>query len=132
MKLAIARIVRQDHRRTEQRSGDSYPAFVKTGYVHPMGLWLWVLVVAGVLLYFAVWGVIASYVAGLRGEDKLDAFKTGLFGGPVAALFILFKKESVPDVRVTCPHCGTAQDVDGNLKWYECWQCEERTDVSHP
>ena len=84
---------------------------------------------AGLLIYFAIWGVIASHIAGLRGEDKLDGFKTGLLGGPGGALFVLFKKDSVPDVQVTCPNCGTAQDVDGELTWFECWQCEETADV---
>jgi len=60
-----------------------------------MGLWLCVMTVAGLLLYFAAWGVIASYIAGLRGEDKLDGFKIGLLGGPGGALFVLFKKDLV-------------------------------------
>lgn len=84
---------------------------------------------AALLLYLAIWGVISSYVAGLRGRDKLEGFKTGLLLGPIGAALVLFGKEPVPDIEVVCPHCGTRQDVDATLKWYECWQCEKRSDV---
>jgi hypothetical protein len=94
-------------------------------------LWI-VLAVSFLLLQWAAWAVISSYVAGLRGHDKLDAFKTGLLFGAIGAAYELFRRESIPDISVRCAHCGTRQDVDATLSWYECWHCEQRSNVSLP
>jgi hypothetical protein len=71
----------------------------------------------------------ASHVAGLRRQDKLDGFKTGLLFGPIGVAMLTFKKERIPDIEVACPNCGTRQEVDGALQWFECWKCEARSDV---
>ena len=76
--------------------------------------------------------MLGSYVAGLRGQDKLDGFKTGLFLGPIGAAMVLFRKESIPDIEVDCPHCGMRQEVGATPRWFECRQCEERSDVPPP
>lgn len=92
---------------------------------------LWIaLTVALLTLYLALWGVIASYIAGLRDEDKLEGFKTGVLLGPFGAAAVLLRKRSAPDIEVTCPHCKTRQEVAGNLDWFECWKCEERTNLT--
>lgn len=88
-------------------------------------LWI-VVIVAASLLYLAVWGVISGYVGGLRGHDPFEAFKTGLFFGPIGAAVVIFRNDPVPDIEVDCPHCGMRQDVDATLTWFECWQCEKR------
>lgn len=90
----------------------------------------YVVVIHFILLAFGIWGVIASYIAGLRGGDKLTAFKSGVVLGPIGAAIALYKKDSVPDVEVTCPHCKTRQEVAGDLDWFECWQCEERSNIA--
>ncbi|MGV0796894.1 hypothetical protein ABQF26_08000 [Mycolicibacterium elephantis] len=71
----------------------------------------------------------SSHVAGLRGGDRLEGFKDGLLFGPIGLAVVTFRKARVPDIAVVCPHCKTRQDVDGTLKWFECWQCEERSDI---
>lgn len=92
-------------------------------------LWTWIIAVPPILVLWGVCGLLGSHVAGLRGEDRLDGFKTGLIFGPVGVAFLTFRKDSIPDIEVECPGCGMRQDVGGDLEWFECWQCEERTKV---
>jgi hypothetical protein len=82
------------------------------------------------LVSLMVCGLAGSHVAGLRGQEQLDGFKTGLLMGPIGVAVLAFKKARVPDVDVECPHCGTRQDVDGALEWFECWTCEQKADVA--
>lgn len=89
----------------------------------------WVLILQWVCLISVVSGLAGSHVAGLRGQDRLDGFKDGLLFGPIGVAVVTFRKARVPDIAVVCPHCGTRQDVDGTLKWFECWQCEKTSDV---
>ena len=95
-----------------------------------MSTFFWfVVIVACLLLYAAVWGVIGSHIAGIRDQDRVEGFKTGLFLGPIGAAVVLYRKEPLPDIEVDCPHCGTRQDVGARLEWFECWKCEERTNL---
>jgi len=63
------------------------------------------------------------------GASALDGFKTGLLLGPIGVAVLTFRKERIPDIEVACPNCGTRQEVDGALQWFECWKCEEKSDV---
>jgi hypothetical protein len=87
---------------------------------------LWMFLLPWIFLLWGVCGLLGSHVTGLRGQDKLDGFKTGLLFGPVGVAVLTFNKERIPDIEVACPHCGTRQEVDGALKWFECWHCEEQ------
>jgi hypothetical protein len=85
---------------------------------------LWVLLPS---LWLGV-AMVGSYVAGLRGHDKLAAFKTCLFWGPIGVALVTFrKKEPVPDIRVQCSHCSRSQVVEGGLAWFECGQCWKKS-----
>jgi hypothetical protein len=77
-------------------------------------------------------GALASYVAGLRRQDKLDGLTDGLLLGPLGVALVTFRKEPVPDIDVQCPHCSMRQAVGGDLQWFECWQCEQESDVPTP
>lgn len=69
----------------------------------------WVFLVQWILLFWGVCGFLGSHVAGLRDEDRLDGFKTGLLFGPIGVAALTFKTGRVPDVEVVCPHCKTKQ-----------------------
>ncbi|WP_319447593.1 MULTISPECIES: hypothetical protein [unclassified Mycobacterium] len=98
--------------------------------LQPIGWIPWVFFLPWILLLWLVCGLAGSHVAGLRRQNKLDGFKTGLLFGPIGVAVLTFKKERIPDIEVACPNCGTRQEVDGALQWFECWKCEERSDVS--
>ena len=97
------------------------------GIVNP--LWTFVALLGLVAIHSAVAALAASHVAGLRGHDRLHGFKTGLLFGVVGVMIVAYRKSPVPDVAVTCPHCGTIQDVGGDLTSFECCKCEERSQV---
>ena len=88
--------------------------------------------IALTLARWAACGLLGSHVAGLRGQDKLDGFRTGLLLGPVGVVMLTFKKvkkELPPDVEADCPHCGMRQEVGSDLDWFECWQCEREVQL---
>lgn len=97
--------------------------------MYPSALVWWLIIVNGVFILWGLSALLGSHVAGLRGHDRLDGFKTGLLFGVVGVAFLTFKKDAIPDVQVVCPHCKTRQDVGGDLGWYECWKCEKTSDV---
>jgi ribosomal protein S27AE len=76
--------------------------------------------------------MVGSYVAGLRGWDKLQGFKTCLLWGPIGVVRVAFGKEPVPDIEVKCPHCGRRQVISGDLDRFECGQCWRHSDVLRP
>jgi hypothetical protein len=89
---------------------------------------IWVLLP---ILWLGV-AMVGSYVAGLRGHDKLAAFKYCLFWGLLGVVLVTFRKEPVPDVEAKCQHCRTRQVIGGDLDWFECQQCWKRSDVLTP
>jgi hypothetical protein len=91
-------------------------------------LWIWIFLANVVWLVWLGSGALASYAAGLRGQDKLDGLKTGLLLGPIGVASVVFRKPTVPDMEMRCPQCGTLQDVGGNLEWFACWKCGKESD----
>lgn len=90
--------------------------------------------VPDLVVVLVICGAVAAVIARSKNTPVLQAIFVGTLLGPIGVFFVAMSKRGRPAAppgmrSVKCPRCNAVQNVYDSQQGFQCWQCQQTTNL---